>query len=330
MTVTENATPHREIHADQHQPGGPDELILTPFMTALATALAGNGLDASAGTLVVDPEEFAPDLAGAGLTSSGDALAVGEGHAIDVTANAVDVDETEFTYSILASTMAGAGLAANGDALDVTAGNGTVVTNDALDVDFALTNVQPTTDQTMPANSQTVVPQLFTADAGVLVTAEAGAILQAGVTSDLPPRVGCTLKRVAVQAVANITDTVITWDTPTVNPLGSFWTSGTPTVLVIPVGAVYDILLIGKWGTGVTNASRNYVDFNFTGSQSALGTIRIEQVAFTGADLTIAWPVALCGIPLARLDSITVDVFQTSGGNNNFTGEIHLNARSWL
>lgn len=76
-------------------------------LSDLATALAGNGLDPSAGTLVVDPEEFAADMAGAGLTSSGDALAVGEGHGIDVAADAIAVDETELVNLLPANLTSG-------------------------------------------------------------------------------------------------------------------------------------------------------------------------------------------------------------------------------
>src|SRR6185436_4984886 len=68
---------------------------------ATATALAGNGLDASGTTLVVDPSEFSAGMAGAGLTDTAGVLAVGEGHGIDVAADAVAVDETELDGSLI-------------------------------------------------------------------------------------------------------------------------------------------------------------------------------------------------------------------------------------
>jgi len=66
------------------------DVTIDVSLADLATALAGNGLDASGSTLVVDPEEFTASMAGHGLDANGDLL---------------DVDETELDIGQLGGTL---------------------------------------------------------------------------------------------------------------------------------------------------------------------------------------------------------------------------------
>lgn len=61
-----------------------------------STVVEGSGNQKNADFLK-NLDTLASSVAGAGLTETSDVLAVGEGHGIDVTADAVDVDETELT-----------------------------------------------------------------------------------------------------------------------------------------------------------------------------------------------------------------------------------------
>lgn len=196
--------------------------------TEAATALAGNGLDASAGTLVVDPEEFTAALAGFGLDANGGAL---------------DIDPEEIT-----PTMAGAGLAANVDALDVNAGNGTIITADAIDVDLAMVATQPPDSQTIPANYAAYVPSEFgfTIADGTGLTLESGAAMESGPLGPLqtyPARMGIvTAQNIAV--ATNVTQ--IAWDTVIYDPWGCC-TTGASAKYTCGASGFYEIDALVTW-----------------------------------------------------------------------------------
>jgi microcystin-dependent protein len=93
----------RDDHTQYNTPARHAATVHTGAMIDLA-GIAGLGLDVSANTLVVDPEEFASLMAGAGLAANGDALDIGEGHGIDVAADSIAVDESELDIALMGGT----------------------------------------------------------------------------------------------------------------------------------------------------------------------------------------------------------------------------------
>lgn len=180
-------------HADHHQPGGPDELVLTPFMAALATALAGTGLDASGDQLVVDPASMA-------------------GHGLDANGDLLDVDETEFTYSILATALAGYGLDPNSAVLDV----------DEAELDHALIGgTDPAIAKTLLTTRGDLIRRGASAPERVALGTTGYALTSNGTDAVWAQISAAGIANDAVGAAA-IDDTVI-------GPLGA-WTAFTPTL----------------------------------------------------------------------------------------------------
>lgn len=311
---------HARDHATTHYPGGPDELSLSPFMSALATALAGNGLDASAGTLVVDPEEFTPAMAGHGLDPNGDLL---------------DVDETELDHALIGGTSpdvpkslydANTILKADSDNTPaaLTMGASTILARLAAGVIKAATPAEIRTLLDVPTNAEAILDTLLDAKGDLIVAsaADTPAIQAAGSDYTVPqwlaaatnglqagPTTQTWTPTVAQGVSTNINKTVNLADFIQIGPLVFAWvqitataagTAGSAITLTLPVNSAFT----GIVGTGryIDSGTATYKAICVIESATTMALIRTDDTNNTriGANPNIAvanndiWGAVIC------------------------------------
>lgn len=146
-----------------------------------------------------------------------------------------------------------------------------------------------------------------------LVDLAGGSPLLIGATRS--PRVGCTLRRAATQAITSGTPNPIQWDTEDEDTAG--FIAVTASTITIPTGydGVYAITSRVNYQSveATFHANRNYVDIAptsaFTGTPASF-RMKIDSVE----DQTV---VVIGAIRLAAGDTFVSNIFQDTGANQN-------------
>lgn len=145
----------------------------------------------------------------------------------------------------------------------------------------------------------------------------AGQIIRAS-DDVLLTRVGCRLRRAAVQSISNNTVTSISWDTEDEDTGGFITVTGA--TIVIPAGNAdgeYDITLwVNAQSVEATfHATRNYIDLGITAAAAGIPASFRQKIDSVEDQAT----VTACNIPLVGGDTVTGRYFQDSGSSQNVT-----------
>lgn len=123
-------------------------------------------------------------------------------------------------------------------------------------------------------------------------------------------RVGCALARAASQSINNTTQTTISWDTELADSDGFIATTATTVTIPSGMGGIYAITGRVVLASGTTH----FINLN-AGSRSydsdALSSITTN-------------PTMSITVPLAAADTITMSVYQASGGAMNVTASLDV------
>lgn len=126
-------------------------------------------------------------------------------------------------------------------------------------------------------------------------------------------RVGGEWRRLANQAIANNTETDVSWDTETTDSdafLVPDATTGVTFTVPSALGGLYTVSAIGGWSAAST--SGYMLITTSTGINVVVPTEGLTTSSVTGM------------FPLAAADTFKVRVFQASGGSLNFTGRVYV------
>jgi hypothetical protein len=130
-------------------------------------------------------------------------------------------------------------------------------------------------------------------------------------------RVGCRLRRVAAQSIANVTLLAINWDTEDVDPYGFITVSSQTVTVPAGLGGTYDLLFRDSGTFGGRSFTEIVVTSSITGVS---GMYRFPPDAVTSSFGT----TSVAGIPLAAGDTFVCNVFQSSGGAVNHTAWLNV------
>lgn len=131
-------------------------------------------------------------------------------------------------------------------------------------------------------------------------------------------RIGCTLSRSTNQSINNSTGTNISWTTEGYDPDGFIAVTGTSITIPAGFGGIYDLTVQGVW------ASSGSYD---VGLVPVVGGV--QQFPNLMSNIYGSCSHSLSGIPLADLETLQVQAFQSSGGALNLTSAVlHLYRRS--
>jgi len=157
---------------------------------------------------------------------------------------------------------------------------------------------------------------------GVIASSAFNAGVKDALAFLLSTNVGCRLRRVANQSIANTTATNINWDTEDYDPYG--FVAVTAATLTVPSGAdgTYSLCYVGVVAS-LAAGGRNFASFNLGGTLptgvSAAGPTR---TTFTGDEDRF---VLTATIPLVGGSTIICDIFITdAGAPRNFTGWLNV------
>lgn len=127
-------------------------------------------------------------------------------------------------------------------------------------------------------------------------------------------RTGCTVLRVATQAIADAADAVITWDTESYDSDGFITVPSTTITIPAGLGGLYSITTNGQLPTDPSTASYEYLTIG--------GTLYLRNHAPT---IGGRWFNSNVIAPIAAGATITYTVYQDHSAGQNFSaGILHL------
>ncbi len=142
----------------------------------------------------------------------------------------------------------------------------------------------------------------------------AGQIIRAS-DDVLLTRMGCRLRRVAVQSVTSGALTAISWDTEDEDTHGFITVTGSSIVIPANCDGLYDITFAGfPAGT----SGRNFIELAIVAAATGVPAHMKTQVDLT-EDNGIA---TVCNVPLVGGDTVAGQYFQASGSSVNITAWI--------
>lgn len=192
------------------------------------------------------------------------------------------------------------------------------VTADFMNVNWRNQTIATVTDAGKPAGTEGQAVAVTDKDR---LEVYSGSTWWPGPAWSATGRIGCTISRVATQAISTATDTTITFDTETTD-LNGFITVPSDTLTVpapsgLNVSGLYNGTATVIWASapGANNVARLEIG-GVTGDYgSSCGTSTVAYQRHT---------VSFAAIPLSTTNTIKLRVYQASGGSINVTARLEL------